>query len=199
MKITLSIIVFCLHSILFSQQIEELNRILKIDSLKLHENEIRIYKKYATSTALEMFRLYNVKDDYWKAELYQTKAGTINNVTKIRIVKEKLNSLSNLELIWFKILDTDILYLPDFDKISYKLKNKSNQYSIEEGNIVNTTKKTSILDGVSYYILINSNKKKNTIHYLNPENYLEYYPNVDELISVKELLDLIRLEFGCLK
>ena len=164
-----------------------------------HENEIRIYKKYATSTALEMFRLYNVKDDYWKAELYQTKAGTINNVTKIRIVKEKLNSLSNLELIWFKILDTDILYLPDFDKISYKLKNKSNQYSIEEGNIVNTTKKTSILDGVSYYILINSNKKKNTIHYLNPENYLEYYPNVDELISVKELLDLIRLEFGCLK
>ena len=59
MKITLSIIVFCLHSILFSQQIEELNRILKIDSLKLHENEIRIYKKYATSTALEMFRLYN--------------------------------------------------------------------------------------------------------------------------------------------
>ncbi|MFV0148576.1 hypothetical protein OBK08_11460 [Empedobacter falsenii] len=199
MKLILSIILFCLHSVLFSQQIEELNQILKIDSLKWHENEIRIYKKYATSTGLEMFHLYNVNDDYWKAELYQTKARTINNEIKIGVVKEKLNSLSNLELIWLKILDLDILYLPDFEKISYKLKNKSNQYSIKDGNIVNAAKKTAILDGISYYVLVNSNNKKNTIHYFNPEKLLEYYPNVDELISLKELLDLIRVEFDCLK
>ena len=183
---------------LLAQNISDFDKTLKIDLLKIHENEIRIYKKYATSTGLEMFRLYNVKDDYWKAELYQTKAGTIDNVIKIRVVKEKLNSLSNLELIWFKILDTDVLYLPDFDRIGYKLKSKSSNYTIEDGNIVNTTKETSILDGVSYYILINNKDNKNDIHYFNPETYLELYPNVDELISLKTLLDLIRLEFDVL-
>ncbi len=183
---------------LFAQNISDFDKTLKIDLLKIHENEIRIYKKYATSTGLEMFRLYNVKEDYWKAELYQTKARTIDNIIKIRVVKEKLNSLSNLELIWFKILDTDVLYLPDFDRIGYKLKSKSSNYTIEDGNIVNTTKETSILDGVSYYILINNKDNKNDIHYFNPETYLELYPNVDELISLKTLLDLIRLEFDVL-
>ncbi len=183
---------------LLAQNISDFDKTLKIDLLKIHENEIRIYKKYATSTGLEMFRLYNVKEDYWKAELYQTKARTIDNIIKIRVVKEKLNSLSNLELIWFKILDTDVLYLPDFDRIGYKLKSKSSNYTIEDGNIVNTTKETSILDGVSYYILINNKDNKNDIHYFNPETYLELYPNVDELISLKKLLDLIRLEFDVL-
>ena len=106
---------------LLAQNISDFDKTLKIDLLKIHENEIRIYKKYATSTGLEMFRLYNVKEDYWKAELYQTKARTIDNIIKIRVVKEKLNSLSNLELIWFKILDTDVLYLPDFDRIGCNL------------------------------------------------------------------------------
>ena len=101
-------------------------------------------------------------------------------------------------MIWFKILDTDVLYLPDFDRIGYKLKSKSSNYTIEDGNIVNTTKETSILDGVSYYILINNKDNKNDIHYFNPETYLELYPNVDELISLKKLLDLIRLEFDVL-
>ena len=99
---------------------------------------------------------------------------------------------------WFKILDTDILYLPAFDRIGYKLKSKSSNYTIDDGNIVNTTKETAILDGVSYYILINNKDKKNDIHYFNTEKYLELYPNVDELISLKELLDLIRLEFDVL-
>ena len=58
MKLILSIIVFCLHSILFSQQIEELNRILKIDSLKLHENEIRIcHKPFVDPSSMQHFVL----------------------------------------------------------------------------------------------------------------------------------------------
>lgn len=91
------------------------------------------------------------------------------------------------------------LFYSSFDQISYKLKSKSKKYTIEDGNIINTNQKVAILDGVSYYIIINNIDKKNEIHYFNPEKYLQYYPNVDELIAVKELLDLIRLEFDSLK
>ena len=187
----LFIIVISTNS-LSAQQNLEYDKILKIENLKFYENEIRVYKKYETSTGLELFRFYQDENENWKAEFYETIA-TQNN--KIRTRKSKLNSLKNFELIWAQFLDTDIIYLPTMDKFQYKLSTKNKNYEVEDGIIISSTSVSSVLDGVNYYTKISNYKNQNEFNYSNPESYLEKYPNVDELLSFKEFLDLIRTEF----
>lgn len=132
----------------------------------------------------------------WKADFYQTIATrNSKNEIDIRIRKEKLNSLKNFELIWMQMLHTDILYLPKFDKIEYKLKSKTNDYEIMNGEITSFATKIGSLDGKAYYIKIKNVNRSNEIVYPSPESYLKYYPNVDELQSVVELLTIIKTDF----
>lgn len=192
---------YLLFTIIFSfesfsaQQNIEYDKVLKIENLKFNENEIRVYKKYGISTGLELFRFYQDENENWKAEFYETIATQNKDETKIRTRKSKLNSLKNFELIWAQILDTDIIYLPTMDKFLYKLSTKNKNYEVEDGIIVSSTSVSSVLDGVGYYTKIKNYKNQNEFEYDNPEAYLKKYPNVDELISFKELLDLIRAEF----
>lgn len=183
---------FCFLS---GQRSLDYDKILKIENLKFNNSEIRVYKKYSTSTGLELFRFYQDQNNSWKAEFYQTIALGKNNDAKLKIRKSKLNSLKNLELLWMQILDTDVIYLPEMDKIQYKLNKKNKDYQVEDGEILSSTSQTYVVDGVDYYILIRNNLLQNEFEYDNPESYLQKYPNVDELISFQELLNLIRNEF----
>lgn len=186
--------------VLSAQQNTEYDKILKIENLKFHENEIRVYKKYDTSTGLELFRFYQSEKDNWKAEFYETIATQNNkNEIKIRTRKSKLNSLKNFEMLWLQILDTDVIYLPKWENFQYKLKKINKNYQIQDGEIYSTSTSFSTLDGESFYVRIKSISRENEINYSNPESYLEKYPDVDELISFQELLNLIRIEFKVLK
>lgn len=178
-------------NILLSQNIVEYNRILKTDSLLFNKSEIRVYKKYATSTGLEMFRLYQDHLN-WVGEWYNTEA-TDNHSVKIK--KSTIDSLKTTDLVWVKIIDTDILYLPHWENIQYKLEKKNKEYFTEDGEIVSSRSKSLIIDGVSYYVKIKNGQQENEFEYNNPESYLKIYPNVDELISFKDLLALLRNEF----
>lgn len=180
---------------LSSQTIQEYDKFLKIENLKFNTNEIRVYKKDAISTGLELFRLYQDDKENWKAELYETIASNNNGEIKIRARKYKLNSLKNFELIWAQILDTDVIHLPKWQTFEYKLVKKNKKYEIEDGEIISSTSMSNFLDGFSYYVKIKNGKQENEIEYSNPESYLKTYPNVDELISFKELLDLLRNDF----
>ncbi|MET3536233.1 hypothetical protein [Chryseobacterium limigenitum] len=181
---------------LSSQTVQEYDKILKIENLKFNTIEIRVYKKYAISTGLELFRFYQDNKENWKAEFYETVASKNNNgEIKIRTRKSKLNSLKNFELIWMQILDTDIIHLPKWEAFEYKLKKKNKKYEIEDGKIISSTSVSRSLDGSSYYVKIKNGKQENEIEYSNPESYLKTYPNVDELISFKELLDLLKNDF----
>lgn len=183
---------FCFLS---GQQLLDYDKILKIENLKFNNNEIRVYKKYSTSTGLELFRLYEDENNHWKAEFYQTYSQGNQKEFKVNIRKSKLNSLKNLELLWMQILDTDVMYLPKMDKIQYKLNKKNKDYQVEDGEILSSTSRSFVLDGVDYYTFIKNNTDQNEFEYDNPESYLQKYPNVDELISFQELLNLIRNEF----
>ena len=185
---------FSILPIFIFSQIEQFNKTLKIENLELKENEIRIYKDYSTSTGLEMFRFYE-ENEKWKADFYETIASKKEDQINIRIRKTKLNSLKNLELIWLEIINTDALYLPKWDEFKYKLRNNKIEYEIIEGEIVSSVSQSMILDGVSYYVQIKSGKNHNEFSYDNPESYLKKYPNVDELISFNDLLELISKEF----
>ncbi|MCX8523973.1 hypothetical protein OF897_08560 [Chryseobacterium formosus] len=181
---------------LSAQQNTEYDKILKIENLKFHENEIRVYKKYSTTTGLELFRFYQDDKENWKAEFYETIATQNNkNEIKIRTRKSKLNSLKNFEMVWLQILDTNVIHLPKWEFFEYKLKKVNKDYQIEDGEIYSSISSLSVLDGRSFYVKIKRGKKENQFNYSNPESYLEKYPNVDELLSFQELLNLIRNEF----
>lgn len=179
-----------------AQQNIEYDKILKIENLKFHEKEICVYKKYGTSTGLELFRFYEDEKENWKAEFYNTVARTNNkDEVKIWTRKSKLNSLKNFEMLWLQILDTNVIHLPKWEAFEYKLKKVNKDYQIEDGEIYSSTSRSSVLDGQSFYVKIKRGENENQFSYSNPESYLEEYPNVDELLSFKELLDLIRTEF----
>lgn len=195
MKVSLLLILLIPFNV-FSQSFAKLDSILKIRNVELNSNELRVYRQHSTITGLELFRFYQDKNKVWKADFYQTVAKrNSKNEIDIRITKEKLNSLKNFELIWLQILNSDILFLPKFDKIEYKLKQKNNDFEIVDGEISNTIRTISILDGKGFYISIKNGNRFNEIIYPNPESYLKHYPNVDELQSVNELLDILRSEF----
>lgn len=181
---------------LSAQQNLEYDKILKIENLKFHENEIRVYKKYSTTTGLELFRFYQDDKENWNAEFYETITTQNNkNEIKIRIRKSKLNSLKNFEMIWLQFLDTNVIHLPKWETFEYKLKKVNKNYQIEDGEIYSSTSSLSVLDGQSFYVKIILGKKENQFKYSNPESYLKKYPDVDELLSFQEILNLIRNEF----
>ena len=169
---------------LSAQQNLEYDKILKIENLKFHENEIRVYKKYSTTTGLELFRFYQDDKENWNAEFYETITTQNNkNEIKIRIRKSKLNSLKNFEMIWLQFLDTNVIHLPKWETFEYKLKKVNKNYQIEDGEIYSSTSSLSVLDGQSFYVKIILGKKENQFKYSNPESYLKKYPDVDELLS----------------
>lgn len=98
-------------------------------------------------------------------------------------------------MVWAKILDTDLLHLPPWENIQYKLEKKNKDYFTEDDEIVSSVSKSAILDGFTYYLKVKTDKNENEFEYDNPESYLKIYPNVDELISFTELLNLLRSEF----
>jgi hypothetical protein len=181
-----------------SQSFEKLDSILKIQHIPLNESEIRIYKDYSTSTGLELFRLYKDENNVFQAEFHQTVARKIGDNTEIRVKKDKLNSIKNMEVIWLAFLNSDIGHLPPFSEIVYKFRdNKDLELKIIDGEITYLQiSKPIILDGVTFMINFSSPKMKNQIVYDNPESYLNLFPNVDELISFQEILEIARTEFN---
>lgn len=152
-----------------AQENIEYDKILKTENLKFHDNEIRIYKKYATSTGLELFRFYEDDNERWKAEFYETIANkNSGGEIKLSVRKSELNSLKNPELIWMQILDTDVIHLPKMEQIQYKLSTKNKNYSSEDGEIVSSSTKNYIVDGVSFYLTVKNHKNQNDFNYDNP-------------------------------
>lgn len=183
---------------IYSQSFEELDSILNFKDIPLKESEIRLYKNYSTSTGLELFRLYRDENDTYQAEFHQTVARKIADEIEIKVKKEKLNSLKNMEVIWLGFLNSDVGHLPPFSEIKYKFRDdKDLKLEIIDGEITYfITTPPIVMDGVSYYVKFSSKELKNQIVYDNPESYLNLFPNVDELISFREILDLIRKEFN---
>ena len=51
-----------------------------------------------------------------------------------------------------------------------------------------------LLDGKGFEIWFSDDKVNNCVNYSNPDLHLKIYPKIDELISVVDLLTLIRIE-----
>lgn len=184
----------------FGQEVSEINKSLEIpDSLEF-EKEIRIYKKHETSHNSEIFRMYDVGNNNWKAEIFyysdQFKAPT--KINKIEFPKENIGTLKpkNAYLIWLNLLLCNVEYLPSQKKIDYKL--KAAKIISGDGEYGISQNKKRSLDGESYRVFIKNGMIKNDFSFDNPAFYLEYYPTVDELIGYNELLSIINKDFNFL-
>ena len=201
MKNTYILIVFLFSIGVSAQNVIEINADLKLADSLTYKKEIRIYKGGGITNYTSLFRMFKDKTKKWVVEFYQhySKAKTKAKLhTKKRILKPK----KDLEFTFQNLIRSHVLDLPSEEKIQWKLGTRSELKKIEtihKGKVIkeyhSTTGKKHILDGESFYIQA---KGYNLIHefkYSNPDAYLAYYPHIDELIYMSEILNIIRSEF----
>jgi hypothetical protein len=182
----------------FGQEVSEINKVLEIPDTLNFEREIRIYKDYSISNTVEIFRMYDEGKDKWKVQIFSY-SKNYKAVTKIDVItfpKENIGKLKPKDayLIWLNLLLLDLEFLPDLKEINYKLKLSSIKF--EDGEYVTIKNIKTIIDGDSYEVFIKNGSIENSFSFNNPETYLKYYPNVDELISYNQLLSTIKKEFN---
>lgn len=187
--------ILCLfaYKITFSQNTNEINRSIKISDSLTFNKELRIYQSASITNHSSVFRIYQEKDKKWTIEYFKFYKSFDKNKND-RFEKFVLSSKTNLNIFWFKILDTDIVNLPQWDKISYKFK-KRGKIVYDNSEYVLMQNRTQVLDGNSYIVSIKNFDSMNSVNYGNPESYFKLFPKVDELESFMKLLTLIRKEF----
>ncbi|MFC6860372.1 hypothetical protein [Zunongwangia atlantica] len=177
----------------YAQNISKINADLNLSD-SLSKNEIRIYEGVGITNYSSIFRMYKTKSENWIAEFYKHYA-EVQGQAELHTEKRVIESNNDMEYVWKSILRTNIQYLPSMPEIKYKMKERGNVELID-GEYQITWNSKEIMDGVGYEVQIKNNKFFNQVEYGNPESYLKHYPNIDELIFFKELLNLLRNEFN---
>ena len=196
MKKRFSIILVFFICNLYSQDYKKINKVINISDSLTFTKELRIYKNFSTTNGSEVFRIYQLKDKTWKIELYKFYDALSSN-EKPKFTLESLNSDSNVNQYWIRILDTHAEFLSDIKAIDYKLKGKT----VFESDTDNygSNEKIVFTDGIGYTAFIRNYNKVNQFSFSNAESYLKYFPDVDELNSYCSLLNLIRTQFNIWK
>ncbi len=197
MKLILIIFIISISSC-FGQDYSEINKSLDLNDSLEYESEIRIYKDFSTTDGMEIFRMYNKGNNEWVVYVYYYNK-TFKSATKIEMIefpKENLGKIKvkNANLIWLKILLTDVDKLPNLKDISYKLKKIKIEFLDGEYSIARNV--ISVVDGQSYFVNFRNLKKTNNFFFSNPETYLSNYSDVDELISYNQIVTIIKDEFN---
>ena len=174
------------------QTVRDINKIIGVSDSISYNNEIRIYKGFGITNGASMVRIYEMSKDEWKAELYYY------HKNEVEFTTIQLKNKRNFNYIWNDIFNTNVVYIPNQYQIEYKLVTRS-KIVIENGEFGYETTTLAISDGTSYDIFVKLDKRINHVYYSNPEAYLKHFPEVDELQSVCQLLDVVKNEFGIWK
>jgi len=187
------LIIFLFTIGVYAQNISRINTDLKLsDSLAL-DSEIRIYTGSGITNYSSLFRMYKDKSDKWTTEFYQHYA-KVSGQAELWTEKQTLKSKNDMEYVWNSILRTNVQFLPNMSEIKYKMRERGDVEFVD-GEYQLMWKTKEIMDGVGYKVQIKADKKFNEIDYENPESYLKYYPELDELIYFNDLLDIVKSEF----
>ena len=194
----IQILIIFLFSIgIFAQNTSGIKSDFKLpDSLNL-DSEIRIYVGGGITNYSSLFRMFKDESKKWKAEFYEHYS-KVQGQEEPRTEKRTLKSENNMEFVWNSILRTNVEFLPNMSEIKYKMRERGN-IELVDGEYQLMWKSKQIMDGIGYQVQIRTVNTSNELDYGNPESYLKYYPNVDELIYFNELLSLIRNEFDIWK
>ena len=181
-----------LNSLLISSQdlVDNVNKINIPNSLTF-EKEIRIYHECSVIGEYDLFRMYLNNSGKWIIEKYIYSFYKQNITYKNRI---QLKPKNDPNLVWLRILKTNILNLPNQSEFEYKMETPKIEYFKGIPELIHEV--IMINDGDSYQVKIRNKNKENEVFYDNPISYLKYYPKIDEFIYFSELLNLIKNEFG---
>jgi len=198
MKVFLLSIILLFSFQIKAQDISEINKVLEIPDTLEFEKEIRIYKDYSITNGMEIFRMYDEGKNNWIVYIFSfsKRYKTVTKIDQIQFPKENIGKLKpkDANLIWLNLLLTNVEFLPDMERVEYKLSTPF--IDLEKGEKVLNRKKVVVTDGAGYQVYIKNGKIKNNFSFYNPETYLKYYPKVDELISYNELLSILKKEFS---
>ena len=89
------------------------------------------------------------------------------------------------------MLTTNILELPNFEKIEYKIRNKKVVIEKDNYSIVEEFK-IPPNDGKYYTIEIKNDELFNKIDINTPYFYINFYPKIDEFIYINDFLNKIK-------
>jgi hypothetical protein len=198
----IQILIIFLFSIgISAQNISEINSDLKLSDSLTHETEVRIYQSDGTTNYSSLFRMFKDESKKWTTEFYEHYA-KIDDVAELKTKKRELTSKNNLDSIYRSLVRSYILVLPSDSEINWKMISRGTIEKIErfrkgEKQITYElfNRKFGILDGEHFKIRVTDWNGKNEFEYSNPDEYLNYYPDIDELIYMCEILNTIRNEF----
>lgn len=194
MKNNILTIILFLPFCFFGQNVSEINKFINLTDSLQYEKEIRIYKSYNNSEH-EVFRIFENEKKEWNIMLYKyeiDKKGESNNLQTIN-----LTAKNELDLVWLKFIQTKIEFLPDLNKIGYKL--KSYRIGKVNGKHEMYTLGVSSIDPNQFTAYFKNKNSTNKFQFGSYTTNLNMFPNVDELISYSEIIDLIKDEFNIWK
>jgi hypothetical protein len=196
-------ILFLLISIGTSaQKINQINADLKLSDSLTYQTEVRVYQHQNTTNFSSLFRMFKDKSKKWTVEFYKHYA-KVPQIAELKVEKEELIAKNNLDSIYASLVRSYILDLPSQSEIRWKMVRRGSIEKIERTR--NGKKRVTYelfnrsihhTDGISYFIQSKDWKGAHEFAYSNPFKYLEYYPDIDELNYVCEILNSIQLEFN---
>jgi len=196
MKILFQVLFFFIISVLKGQDID---RLANIPFTIENKKEIRIYQGPGTAIGGKVFRIYQGKDEDWKAELIQWFLPYSISKGESKTIPGKVTQLKSkdvLEKAFVTLEAMNVGNLPKEDLFRYKMSQSKAVYDNDEKGYVLFTREHSITDGVDFLVKYKSNNKENEFHYSNPESYLENIPGIDEYESFMTILKYIEVNFN---
>ncbi|WP_143106407.1 hypothetical protein [Pustulibacterium marinum] len=194
----IALILCCLSWYAQAQNMKEINAAIGLSDTLTYENEIRIYQSESITNYSSLLRLYEESEDNWKVT-YDEHFAKVPGNPKERVETHRLKGKQSLHYVFLALLRSYIDQLPDQRSIEWKLKErgviyKENYNGEETYQLAN--KVTTVLDGTGYTVMTKVYGKAHNFSFSNPDTYYKLYPEVDELVFMKEIIDTIRTEFG---
>ncbi|NJB81925.1 hypothetical protein [Wenyingzhuangia aestuarii] len=188
----------------YSQDIKEIDSILKLEKLEYFEKELRVYVFQSLRSNNKLYRIFKNKESQWKLEKYFIYAeiesinyfdenGSLKTYKTDKFSKINVMPANNFEKEWLELLATNILKLPDFYEYKYKLSEK--EIKMENGKYELFDKIIEITDGDTYLIKIKNENESNELIVHEPLSYFKLYPHVDELEYLSTFLNKINKLF----
>ena len=205
MKNIILFLILLLSPNLYPQNPSEINSDLNLSDSLPYETEVRIYQGGGITNYSSLFRMFKDKSNKWKAEFYEHYA-KVNGQAKLKTKKHKLKSKDDMEFVFYNFVRSHILDLPDMREIRWKMVKRGNVEKVIDTirgkafeEYLSSERRIMITDGTGFLIKVKHKEEANYFKYSNPESYLKHYPEIDELIYMREILNIIRKEFGIWK
>src|SRR5690554_6599371 len=194
------ILILCFYSV-NAQHWTKINKDLGISDTLSYPTEIRIYAGGGITNYTSLFRMYKNESEKWTAEFHEHWS-YVDGAMDMKTQKTSLTSKSEMEYVYLNLIRSYIFELPSQSEIEWKLaergviKKEERRYSSKHNKTRTQwdilSKKSSALDGTSYFFKAKNSYKSNEFEFGNPFFYQNKYPEIDEPKYVCELIEIIR-------